>query len=401
MRIVVATIGSRGDVQPYINLCQGLLGAGHSVALATNPTLLSLAAAYGVPAVPVGPPVDMGEAGARLMAQSFNNMWIGMLRVMQLGGRLVEEAYPDVLKVCRGADLVIVSDTGSGIAEAEKLGLPWISVTLQPGRIPSAETAPAGLGRLVWPLLGRLLAAPTNRFRKRVGAPPVQDIASMLSRRMILLPVSRYVAPPSPSWPSHVCQTGYWFARQTSGWTPPPDLVEFTRAGEKPLAVSLGVMSQSGKQARRGAELVLAALAQIGERAIIQGWDAVLQDMTLPETIFHAGSLPHGWLFEQVGAVIHHGGFGTTAAGLRAGVPVIVIPHVIDQFYWGQRVYELGVGPKFIPRGQLSAEKLAAAISQCRQDDSLRRRAAELGSQIRAEPDGVCTAVDAIQNLVL
>jgi sterol 3beta-glucosyltransferase len=401
MRIVVATIGSRGDVQPYINLCQGLLQAGHAVVLATNPTLLSLAAAHGVPAVPVGPPVDMGEAGARLVAQSFNNMWIGMLRVMQLGGRLVEEAYPDVLKVCRGADLVVVSDTGSGMAEAEKLGLPWISVTLQPGRVPSAQAAPSLIGRLVWPLLGGLLVAPTNRFRRRVGAPPVQNIASMLSRRMILLPVSRYVAPPSSAWPAQVCQTGYWFARQASGWTPPTDLVEFIRAGEKPLAVSLGVMSQSGKQARRGAELVLAALAQAGGRAIIQGWDAVLPDLALPKTVFRAGSLPHGWLFEQVSAVIHHGGFGTTAAGLRAGVPAIVIPHVIDQFYWGQRVYELGVGPKFIPRGQLSAEKLAAAIAQCRQADLLRQQAAQLGDQIRAEPDGVCTAVQAIENLTL
>jgi sterol 3beta-glucosyltransferase len=401
MRIIVATIGSRGDVQPYINLCQGLLEAGYVATLATNPTLLSLAAAYGVPAVPVGPPVDMGEAGARLLAQSFNNMWIGMIRVMQLGGRLVEEAYPDVLNVCRGADLVVVSDTGSGIAEAEKLGLPWISVTLQPGRIPTTQVASAGLGRLVWPLLSKLLVAPTNRFRKRVGAPIVQDIASMLSRRMILLPVSCYVAPPSPAWPAAVCQTGYWFARQPPGWSPPSDLVEFIQAGERPLAVSLGVMSQSGKQARRGAELVLAALAQSGARAIIQGWEAVLQDMVLPETVFHAGSLPHDWLFGQVSAVIHHGGFGTTAAGLRAGVPAIVIPHVIDQFYWGQRVYELGVGPKFIPRGQLSAEKLAAAITQCRQDDSLRWRAGELGSRIRAEPDGVFSAVEAIENLIL
>jgi sterol 3beta-glucosyltransferase len=145
----------------------------------------------------------------------------------------------------------------------------------------------------------------------------------------------------------------------------------------------------------------MAALAQSGERAIIQGWEAVLQNVRLPETVFHAGSLPHGWLFGQVSAVIHHGGFGTTAAGLRAGVPAIVIPHVIDQFCWGQRVYELGTGPKFIPRGQLSAEMLAAAIIQCRQNDSLRRRAAELGSQVRVEPDDVCTAVQAIENLIL
>ena len=174
MKIVVATIGSRGDVQPYINLCQGLQEAGHEVVLATNPTLCPLAASHGVASVPVGPAVDMGAEGARLLAQSFNNMWLGMIRVMQLGARLVEEAYPDVLRVCQGASLVIASDTGSGIAEAERLNLPWVSATLQPARIPIANTTPSRLGRFVWAIMGRLFVAPTNRFRRRVGAPPVR-----------------------------------------------------------------------------------------------------------------------------------------------------------------------------------------------------------------------------------
>ncbi|RPJ51909.1 MAG: glycosyltransferase, partial [Chloroflexi bacterium] len=121
MKIIVAAIGSRGDVQPYINLCQGLQAAGHDVTLATNPTLCSLADSHNIKNAPVGPAVDMGEVGARLLAQSFNNMWIGMIRVMSLGARLVEEAYPDVLKLCRGADLLLATDTGRGIAEAERL----------------------------------------------------------------------------------------------------------------------------------------------------------------------------------------------------------------------------------------------------------------------------------------
>src|SRR6266508_4964516 len=114
IKIIVAAISSRGDVQPYINLCQGLMAAGHDVTLATNPTLCELAIDHGVASAPIGSPMDMGEAGARLMAQSFNNMWIGMIRVMQLGARLVEEAYPDVIKLCKGADLLITTDTGSG-----------------------------------------------------------------------------------------------------------------------------------------------------------------------------------------------------------------------------------------------------------------------------------------------
>lgn len=401
MKIVVATIGSRGDVQPYINLCQGIQEAGYNVILATNPTLCPLAEAHGVKCAPVGPAVDMGEAGARLMEQSFNNMWIGLIRVMQFGAKLVEEAYPDVLKVCRGAHLVITSDTTSGIAEAEKLGIPWISVTLQPARIPVSKTSPTFFDRIIGPLIGRLMVMPTNQFRKRVGAPPVQDISSMMSSRMILLPVSRHVSPPDPRWPQQVCSTGYWFPRHQGDWSPPEDLLAFLRAGEKPIAVSLGVMSQSGQQAREGVQIVLNALHETHTRAILQGWNDALSGISLPEYVYHAGSMPHTWLFDQVSAVVHHGGFGTTAAVLRAGVPGIVVPHIIDQFYWGMRVHELGVGPKFISRGKLNAENLSAAINQALTDPAMRTRAADLGNKIRCEEDGVTSAVRLIGNLLM
>ena len=400
MKIVVATIGSRGDVQPYINLCQGLQEAGHEVVLATNPTLCPLAASHGVASVPVGPAVDMGAEGARLLAQSFNNMWLGMIRVIQLGARLVEEAYPDVLRVCQGASLVIASDTGSGIAEAERLNLPWVSATLQPARIPIANTTPSRLGRFVWAIMGRLFVAPTNRFRRRVGAPPVRDITSMMSTRLILLPVSRHVAPPNPSWPRQVHQTGYWFARPQEGWQPPRSLLEFLEDGEKPIAVSLGVMSMSGKQARKGAEIVIGALERAKARAIIQGWDEALRGLEIPRTVHHVGAMPHSWLFDRVGTVIHHGGFGTTAAVLRAGLPGIVVPHVIDQFYWGQRVMELGVGPRFLPRGKLNVENLSAAILQVRSDRPMQERASELGKKIQSEADGVVSAARAIERIL-
>ncbi|MBI5933643.1 MAG: glycosyltransferase family 1 protein [Chloroflexi bacterium] len=399
MKIVVATIGSRGDVQPYINLCQGLQEAGHEVVLATNPTLYSLATSHGVTSVPVGPPVDMGAVGARLMDQSFNNMWIGMIRVMQFGARLVEEAYPDVLKVCQGADLVITSDTGSGIAEADKLNIPWISVTLQPARIPVTNATPSFLGRVIWAVMGKLFIAPTNRFRKRVGAPPVKDITSMMSTRQILLPVSQHVASPDPRWPRHVYQTGYWFARPQKEWEPPRDLLDFLEGGDKPIAVSLGVMGMSGKRARQGAQIILGALERTNVRAIIQGWDEVLHGLEIPKTVYHAGALPHSWLFDQVSMVIHHGGFGTTAATLRAGVPSIVVPHVIDQFYWGQRVNELGVSPGFISRGKLSVENLSEAIMRVKNDGQIQEKAGELGYKIRTETDGVTTAVQAIKKI--
>lgn len=107
-------------------------------------------------------------------------------------------------------------------------------------------------------------------------------------------------------------------------------------------------------------------------------------------------AVPHDWLFPQVAAVVHHGGAGTTAAGLRAGVPSIVIPFMGDQPCWGERVSQLGVGPKPIPRRRLSVEGLAAAIRTATIDPEIRARAAGLGAQIRAE-DGVARAVEAVQ----
>jgi sterol 3beta-glucosyltransferase len=238
---------------------------------------------------------------------------------------------------------------------------------------------------------------PVNRSRKRLGAAPVADISSMLSKRAILLPVSQRVAPPDRRWPRHLRQTNYWFARPMKGWSPPRDLLDFIQRGEKPISVSLGVMSTSGARARKSAQIVMRAIHQVGTRAIVQGWDEALKELESSEMVYHAGSLPHEWLFEQVSAVVHHGGFGTTAAVLRAGLPGVVIPHVIDQFYWGQRVFDLGVGPKFISRGQLTAKKLEVALSQALTDGRMRERAARLGDSIRAEPDGVTAAVSMIE----
>ncbi|MBN2005398.1 MAG: hypothetical protein JXA21_18720 [Anaerolineae bacterium] len=121
--------------------------------------------------------------------------------------------------------------------------------------------------------------------------------------------------------------------------------------------------------------------------------------MSLPPTVFHAGAVPHDWLLPRAGGLVHHGGFGTTAAGFRAGIPMLVIPHIIDQFIWGNKVAQLGVGPKPIPRPKLKAADLAAALREMRSPE-MRRQAAELGASIRAEPDGVAEAVRLIEQTI-
>jgi UDP:flavonoid glycosyltransferase YjiC (YdhE family) len=143
-------------------------------------------------------------------------------------------------------------------------------------------------------------------------------------------------------------------------------------------------------------DLVLQALARAGQRGVLSsGWGGLKKE-DLPETVFMIGSMPHSWLFPQMAAVVHHGGAGTTAAGLRAGIPAIVTPYFGDQPFWGQRVYELGVGPRPIPRQRLTADRLAESIRCAVTDMAMREKAARLGERIRAE-NGIARAVEVIE----
>jgi UDP:flavonoid glycosyltransferase YjiC (YdhE family) len=142
------------------------------------------------------------------------------------------------------------------------------------------------------------------------------------------------------------------------------------------------------------------AVQQAGARAIIQGWDEGMEKLTLPPTIYAAGSLPHGWLLSRCAGMVHHGGFGTTSAALRAGIPALVIPHLVDQFYWGQRVYELGAGPQSIRRGRLEPVGLTAALDELVRNPKLHHAAASLGEVIRSE-HGIDNAVRLIEDTFL
>ena len=151
------------------------------------------------------------------------------------------------------------------------------------------------------------------------------------------------------------------------------------------------------RKAAETTELVLQALKLSGQRGILaKGWGGLDTTHLSPE-VFLLEAAPHHWLFPQMRAVVHHGGAGTTAAGLRAGNPSVLVPHFQDQFFWGQRVQAMGVGPAPIPRSKLTAEALAqritAATHQTRQE-----RAARVGRQIRAE-DGIGAAIAVIRRV--
>jgi UDP:flavonoid glycosyltransferase YjiC (YdhE family) len=404
MNIVIPTIGTRGDVQPYIALALGLARAGHTVTLATHPCMRGLVESYGVDFAPMGPDIDIGREAAVIRANAPHWM-VGFMRVMKFSFAMLEQSHADLLELCRGADLVVVSHSAGGSMEADQLGLPTVSVTLMPEAIPVEDPQDRFLKRAVMRVagagMGLLMTRPIDRIRKRLGLPPMGP-TGITSPALNLIPLSPRIVPPNPLWEPRHRLTGYWFAPAPETWMPPDALAAFLEADDPPVVVSLGAMALSGEDAGAStgaletAQIVLEAVKQAGVRAVIQGWDEATKQLSLPSNVFHAGSIPHDWLLPRAGGLVHHGGFGTTAAGFRAGIPMLVIPHIIDQFIWGNKVAQLGVGPKPIPRSKLTAETMAAALREM-QSPEMRRKAADLGASIRAEPDGVTEAVRLIE----
>jgi UDP:flavonoid glycosyltransferase YjiC (YdhE family) len=241
--------------------------------------------------------------------------------------------------------------------------------------------------RLLWPVHGEA----TNYLRRSLGltAHTPSSYAHSLRKLPTIQGFSQYVVP--HVWGEPVYTTGYWFLDEP--WQPPDDLTRFLDNGEPPIYIGFGSMSSHNPQ-----EMVIEALAKVGQRAVIaRGWGKTAV-ATVPEQVCVVDKVPHGWLFSRMAGVVHHGGAGTTAAGLRAGVPSFIIPHMADQPYWGRRVHELGVGSKPIPRHKLRVDSLANGIHQLVADSRMKAAATRLGEQISAE-DGVGNAVQIIERL--
>jgi sterol 3beta-glucosyltransferase len=297
---------------------------------------------------------------------------------MRFSFDMLQRSHDDILTLYREADLVVVSaQSAAGKNEADQLGLPYLSVTLMPWAIPWDDPERPFFRRIAYGLIDGLASLittmPLNRMRKKQGLPPVGR-EGFTSLRLNLVPVSPAVYEPNPHWEPRHRIVGYWFAEDPTGWAPSADLLAFLESGQPPVLVSLGAMSLGNGDANEVASLFVDAIHQAGVRAIIQGWEADIKQLSLPPAI----------------------GFGTTAAGLQAGIPALVIPHIADQFFWAKIVHELGVGPEPIRRTKLSTNTLAESLHELVHNDNLRAAAISLGEQIRVEK-GIDNAVRQIE----
>ena len=418
MRIAIIALGSRGDVQPYIALGKGLKEAGHVVRLVTHQSFEGLVNSQGLEFWSVrGNVQDVVESQEMRELLEKGNFLAITSRTAKEAQRAALQWAQDGLAACQGMDLLLAGIGGLfiGLALAEKLGLPFVQayyVPFTPTAAFPGALLPVSLPRfggsfnrlshhLTRQMMWQGFRSADQQARQQVLSLPAAPLlgpyrTDRLRRSPILYGFSPAVIPKPADWDENTHVTGYWFLDPAADWTPPPALTDFLQAGSPPVYIGFG--SMSSRKPEETTDLVLQALAQAQQRAIIlSGWDGLCK-ANLPDNVFVVDSISHAWLFPRVAAVVHHGGAGTTAAGLRAGVPSVVIPFFGDQPFWGQRVADLGVGPAPIPRKKLTAERLAQALQEAVSNQALRQRAVILGSKIQAE-DGVARAVAVVQQI--
>lgn len=415
--LTILALGSRGDVLPYVVLGAGLQQHGFTVRVVTFESFAPLVARHNLEftAVPGNAEqITTSSSGISLAESGYNvwQMWQSLkASYWQLAAGITEALSQPVVWQ---TDAVLNQLPGGlfGLDLAEKLHIPHINLAVMPllrTRAFPMLAFPPGLAFLpgYTPLTYRLaeqiiwsgFRGVVNRWRQSVLALPPQPFwgcFSQVGQLPTLLGFSEQIVPRPPDWSANIHFTGYWQPQEPE-WTPPESLLHFLADGSPPIFIGFGSMPVRDPQ--RVTRMILAAVQQTGQRAILHtGW-AGLGQSDLPETIYQLEYAPYGWLFPQMAAVVHHGGSGTTGFGFWAGVPTILVPFLFDQFFWGRRIEALGVGPEPVPYKKLTAERLAVAIDTAVTNPLMRQRAAELGKDIRQE-NGVETAVRIVQQLL-
>jgi len=397
MRILIVTAGSRGDVAPFTGLGQRLRQAGHQVALAAHDRFAPLVRDCGLEhrALP-GDPVELTRARtAAPSPEAAQSVFAAFLDELGDGVTAAAAAGTDIL-------LTAFGPAPLGRLVAEGLGIPSVGVFLAPG-VPTREFPPPGwpvtgplspadnlaAGREMLGRTGTLYADVLRRLRARLDLPAGEGPAGW----PICHGFSPAVVPRPTDWPGTVHVTGYWWPARPPGWQPPDPLVDFLGAGPPPVFVGFGSMTPTHERLH---DIVSAAVARAGVRAVVQsGWTEL---GPAGDDILVVDDLPHDWLFPRVAAVVHHAGAGTTAAGLRAGVPAVAVPVLVDQPFWADRLHRLGVAPPPLPMSELTADTLTDALRSCLDRPAYRDRATELARRVRAD-DGAGAVLSLITRL--
>lgn len=408
MRVLLSTYGTRGDVQPFVALAKALKECGHTVAVCTPTGFRDMVERHGVPYAHMDNAVlELSEAVLRAESRrEQRRLFKGFGAIIRAGlddeWRAAQDLQPDVL--------VYHSKALGSHHIAEKLGvreflampLPLTKTRAFPVPMLPVRSLGGWGNALSYKLVtvgSALWAGATNDFRtKALGLAPLSRLADPMRRRdgsavPALYGFSEQVLPRPEDWPANAQVTGCWFLDEAEGWTPPTELQAFLDAGPAPIYVGFGSMGAA--HAAQRTATVLKAVALSGERAVLAtGWGGLEIPVT-PPNVFTLDHAPHDWLFPRVKAVLHHGGAGTTMAGLRWGKPTVICPFFGDQPFWGRVVQRAGLGSAPLPQTKLNAERLTSAIRDVLHPDVV-ARVAGVGDRVRGER-GTARAIELIE----
>ena len=420
-RITILAVGSRGDVQPFVALGLGLQAAGdYAVTIAAAADYGDLVREYGLAFQPlvgfISTLVDP-RLVADFLAGAGNPLRAAWHFWRQVNP-IVDQLMRDCWLASRDADGLIVSTLGMycGLHLAEKLQIPLVVAHLHPytptssapamffPRLPDHIPGQAAYNRLSHALANhgqwQVLRRPFNRVRRSLLALAALHPLALAARVRAFAPPIVYgysatIAPPPADWNERANITGAWFLPHLADWQSSPELAAFLADGSPPVYVGFGSI-MLGAAGDRITQSIVDALASVGQRGIIQrGWGDLGRGAGSANVLV-VDSVPHDWLFARVGAVVHHGGAGVTAAALRAGVPSVVVPFLGDQYFWAERVAALGAGTAPLPAKLLSTETLAKSLSTVLGSPLIRERAAAIARHIASE-NGVQNAVALVE----
>lgn len=411
MRALISTFGTRGDIEPYLALAHRLVQQGHRAVLNCPEAYRADAEHLGVGFEPMGSEMhDLLRAGmaqldgTAVSPKLIRSMTAAMERSLAEQWDAAERTDPTLL--------IAHPKALGGFHVAQRRRIRFVASIPLPFLTPTAAFPVPFLSR---PLPGRLnrmsygfnrftavaYGGMINRFRRRLGLRPMGRFDDYLhhpddSDVPVLYGFSRHVVPVPADYPSTAHVTGYWFRPTESDWTPPAGLAAFLDRDESVVFIGFGSMG-FGKGADRRGALVAEAIAASGVAAVVaRGWGGL--ELGSTDRVHVLDEAPYEWLFPRVAAVVHHGGAGTTAAGLRAGRPTLVCPLLGDQGFWGRRVHELGAGPEPVRLSRATVDGLAGRIRSLVDDPGYQAGAGEIGERIRAE-DGAAAAVAVLERL--
>jgi len=402
VRIAVATMGSTGDVQPYLALTRALRTRGHDAFMLTGKMWESRVVEAGLPFRDSGNPAN-ADTHERMLKRVLaeKNPARQMSIIFETLTESFRTAVPVTQQALRDADGVVVHSVEmSALAAVQALKKPFVVSHLFPGFLPARDWNPLGgnwgrlLNALVWKGLENLVKRQTdpclNEIFSAAGLPPQKGLLLRTGEQAerILVAISPEMVSQDPLWGAKTKVTGYWFLSEPEP-APQSALARFVEGGEPPVVFTFG--SMTGFDASRTLAAIVEGLGN--RRAVLQAGVAQMgEGGSLPANVFRASFVPHGWLFPRAACVVHHGGAGTTSAVLRAGVPQAIVWHLGDQPTWGKLIARRGLSPAPIHHSKLTAAWVSRALRSMTEDENVRNRAKDLGARIRSEDGPGCAA---------